>query len=187
MIQIRPGQLGDAEAAAVLLYSAYIHEQVTYPLPEEQRQGWIKNLQRHFLQKGNRFSYENVYVAEQGAGPVGLVLSFGGRDEAWLNAAVGPWLEREARDDEWYVDALAVFTNWGRQGIGSNLMQTAEQQARQRLYTKIALHVALENQRALDLYTHLGYVATEQDILYDRPHVRMVKTLDDEESASITT
>lgn len=187
MIQIRPGQPDDVEVAAVLLYSAYMHEQVTHPLPEEQGQGWIKNLQRHFLQKGNRFSYENVYVAEQGAGPVGLVLSFGGRDEAWLNAAVGPWLEREARDDEWYVDALAVFTNWTRHGIGTRLMQAAEQQAHQSNYSRIALHVATENRRALDLYTHLGYVATEQDILYERPHIRMVKVLADEGPGSVMT
>jgi len=29
-----------------------------------------------------------------------------GREEAGPNAAVGSWLEREAQDDEWYVDAL---------------------------------------------------------------------------------
>src|SRR6185312_9729679 len=151
---------GDVEVAAILLYSAYTHEQVTYPLPEEQRQVWIKNLQLYFVQDGNRFSYQNAHVAEHNLEIVGLVLGFGGRDEPRLNAAVGPWLEREARDDEWYVDALAVFANWTRHGIGTRLMQTAERQARQRHYAKIALHVALENQQALDLYTHLGYKAT---------------------------
>ena len=182
-IQIIPAQPANAEVASVLLYSAYTHTQVTYPLPEEQRQGWIKHLQRYFWLDGNRFSYQNAYVAEHDSEVVGLVLSFCGRGEMRLNAAVGPWLEREARGDEWYVDALAVFTNWGRKGIGARLMQTVERQARQHHYSKIALHVALGNQRALDLYTRLGYVATERDILYDRPHVRMVKALADEESA----
>jgi ribosomal protein S18 acetylase RimI-like enzyme len=185
-IQIRPAQPADAEVAAVLLYSAYAHTQVAYPLPEEQAQGWIKNLQRYFRLDDNRFSYQNAYVAEHGSEIVGLVLGFGGRDETRLNAVVGPWLEREARDDEWYVDALAVFTNWARHGIGTRLMQRAERQARQHHYPTIALHVALGNQRALDLYTHLGYIATEHDILYDCPHVRMVKELADEESGSVT-
>src|SRR5262249_16217921 len=34
------------------------------------------------------------------------------------NAAISWPLEREAKVDEWYVDALAVFTDWGSQGIG---------------------------------------------------------------------
>jgi ribosomal protein S18 acetylase RimI-like enzyme len=177
-IQLRPAQPANAEVAAVLLYSAYTHTQVAYPLPKEQAQEWIKHLQRYFRQDGNRFSYQNIHVAERDSEIVGLVLGFGGRDESQLNAAVGPWLEREAHDDEWYVDALAVFKNWTRHGIGTSLMQTAERQARQQGYSKLALNVATENQQALDMYTHLGYMATERHNLYDRPHVRMVKILD---------
>jgi GNAT superfamily N-acetyltransferase len=101
-----------------------------------------------------------------------LVLSFGGRDEARLNAAVGSWLKREAEDDEWYTDALAVFSTWGRKGIGTCLLQRAEQQARQHHYPKIALHVAEGNKPALDLHAQLHYVVTQQTFLYQRPHVR---------------
>jgi ribosomal protein S18 acetylase RimI-like enzyme len=108
---------------------------------------------------------------------VGVVLSFGGRDEIQLNAAVGHWLEREAEDDEWYVDALAVFSNWGHKGIGTRLLQSAEQQARQHHYLKIALHVAQANKQALNLYVHQHYIATRQTFLYQRHYVRMVKTL----------
>ena len=135
-IQIRPAQPVDAEVAAVLLYSAYTHIQVTYPLPKEHESGFIERLQHFFRRDGNRFSYQNIQVADQSSEVVGLVLSFGGRDEARLNAAVGSWLEREAEDDEWYVDALSVFRNWGRKGIGACLLQRAEQQARQHHYPK---------------------------------------------------
>ncbi len=177
-IQIRPAQPVDAEIAAVLLYSAYTHTHVTYPLREEHASGFIERLQHFFRQDGNRFSYQNIQVAEQSSEVVGLVLSFGGRDEARLNATVGSWLEREAEDDEWYVDALAVFSNWGRKGIGTCLLQSAEQQARQHHYPKIALHVAQGNIQALDLYAHLQYVVTQQTFLYQRPYVRMVKTVE---------
>jgi ribosomal protein S18 acetylase RimI-like enzyme len=112
---------------------------------------------------------------------VGLVLSFGGQDEERLNAAVGIWLGREAQDDEWYIDALAVLENWGHKGIGTQLVQAAEQQARQRHYPTIALHVAQENTQALDLYTQLRYVITGQTLLYQHPYVRMVKTLENSE------
>src|SRR5205809_4797194 len=150
-IQIRPAQPVDAEVAAVLLYSAYTHTHVTSPLREEHASGLIERLQHFFRQDGNRFSYQYIQLAEQSSEVVGLVLSFGGRDEARLNATAGSWLEREAEDDEWYVDALAVLKNWGRKGIGTRLVQTAEQQARQHHYPKIALHVAQGNKQALDL------------------------------------
>lgn len=183
-IQIRPAQPVDAEVAAVLLYSAYTHTHVTYPLREEHESGFIERLQHFFRQDGNRFSYQNIQVADQNSEVVGLVLSFGGRDEARLNAAVGSWLEREAQDDEWYVDALAVFSNWGRKGIGTLLMQGAERQARQHHYPKIALNVAQGNKQALDLYAHLHYVVTQQTFLYQRPYVRMVKTLENGEQGN---
>ena len=128
-IQIRPAQPADAEVAAVLLYSAYTHTHVTHPLREAHESGWIERLQHFFRQDGNRFSYQNVQLAEQSSEVVGLVLSFGGREEVRLNAILG-WLEREAEEDEWYVDALAVFTTWGFKGIGMRLLQAAEQQAR---------------------------------------------------------
>ena len=183
-IQIRPAQPVDAEGAALLLSSAYMHTLVTSPLPEAHESRFLERLQHFFRRDGNRFSYQNIQLAEQSSEVVGLVLSFGGRDEARLNAAVGSWLEREAEDDEWYVDALAVFSNWGRKGIGACLLQSAERQARQHHYPKIALHVAQGNKEALDLYAHLHYVVTQQTFLYQRPYVRMVKTVENWEQGN---
>ena len=183
-IQIRPAQPVDAEGAAVLLSSASMHIHVTSPVREEHESGLIERLEHFFRQDGNRFSYQNIQVAEQSSEVVGLVLSFGGREEARLNATAGSWLEREAQDDEWYVDALAVLKNWGRKGIGTRLVQTAERQARQHHYPKIALHVAAGNKEALDLYAHLHYVVTQQTFLYQRPYVRMVKTLENWEQGN---
>jgi len=180
-IQIRPAQPDDADRAAVLLYSAYLYRQVNYPLQEEGQNQFIERLQYFFRRDRNRFSYQNIQVAEQSSEVLGLVLSFGGRDEARLNAAAGSWLEREAQDDEWYIDALAVLKNLAHEGIGTCLLQSAEQQARQHHYPKIALHVAQENQQALDLYKQLHYVVTRQTFLYQRPYVRMVKTLENGE------
>ncbi len=177
-ITLRPAQPDDADRAAVLLYSAYLHRQVNYPLHEEGENRFLERLQHYFRQEGNRFSYQFIQVAEQRCEVVGLVLSFGGREEERLNAAVGWPLEREAEEDEWYVDALAVFTNWGRKGIGTRLLQAAEQQARQHRYPKIALNVAPENEQALSLYQRLQYVVTGETFLYHHPYVRLVKRLE---------
>jgi ribosomal protein S18 acetylase RimI-like enzyme len=177
-IKLRPAQPNDAERASVLLYSAYNHTQVIYPLREEAENRFIERLQHFFREDGNRFSYQSIQVAEQRSEVVGLVLSFGGREEERLNAAIGWQLEREADDEEWYVDALAVFANWGRKGIGTRLLQAAEQQGRQLRYHKIALNVAQENEQALSFYQRLHYVITQETFLYHHPHVRMVKRLE---------
>lgn len=177
-LQIRPARPADAEVAALLLYSAYMHTPITYPSPEADDRGLIERFQAAFRREGTRFSYQQTRVAAEGAEVVGLVLSFGGRDEARLNAAVGSWLAREARDDEWYVDALAVFTNWSREGIGTRLLQDAEDQARRRHYPKVALNVAQDNTQAMRLYERLRYAATQETVLYGFPYLRMVKTLD---------
>jgi ribosomal protein S18 acetylase RimI-like enzyme len=176
-LTLRPARQEDADRAAVLLYSAYLHRQVNYPLPEAGEHQWLEQLRHFFRQEGNRFSYQFVWVAQQRSEVVGVVLSFGGREEARLNAAIGWPLEREAQEDEWYVDALAVFTNWGHQGIGTHLLHAAEQQARHHGYAKIALNVAQENEGALSLYQRLQYVVTQQTLLYHQPHARLVKHL----------
>ncbi|HZT99643.1 MAG TPA: GNAT family N-acetyltransferase [Ktedonobacteraceae bacterium] len=179
-IKLRPARVTDVEIAAVLLHSAYTHTLATFPLQEEQRNTFIERLEDYFREEGNRFSYQYCQVAEQNSEVVGLILSFGGRDERRLNAAIGRWLEREAQDDEWYIDALAVLKNWSRQGIATRLLQDAEQQARQHHYLKIALNVAQGNIPALSLYQRLHYTVTQENFLYQRPHVRMVKILDAE-------
>jgi len=175
---LRPAHPEDADRAAVLLYWAYTQRQVSYPLQEEGENRFVEGLEHFFRLEGNRFSYQFIQVAEQRGEVVGLVLSFGGREEERLNAAIGWPLERESQEDEWYADALAVFTGWGHQGIGTRLLQAAEQQARQHGYAKIALNVARENEQALSLYQRLQYVVTEQIFLYQHPHVRLVKQLD---------
>lgn len=186
-IDIRPAQPSDAQIAAVLMYSAYTHRQVNYPLQDDTDHGWIERLEDFFRREGNRFSYQNIQVATHNSGVVGLALSFAGRDEPQLNAAVGSWLEREAADDEWYVDALAVLLNWERRGIGTLLMNTAERQARQRQYPKIALNVAAENISALKLYNRLDFEVTQQIVLYERPYLRMAKDIDNDGTAETET
>lgn len=175
-IKIRPALPDDAESASALLASAYSHKQIRSTRAEQPTGGWLDRLQHFFREDDNRFSYQYIQVAVSPE-VVGLVLSFGGRDEERINAAVGWSLEHEAQDDEWYIDALAVFEDWGRRGIGSRLLLAAEQEARQHHYPKIALNVSPENEQALSLYQHLNYKVTHETTLYQRPYVRMVKSL----------
>src|SRR5579859_979714 len=94
-ITLRPAQTGDADPAAVLLYSAYLHRQVDYPLHGEGENRFLERLRHYFRLEGNRCSYQFIQVAVQSSEVVGLVLSFGGREEERLNTAIGWPLERE--------------------------------------------------------------------------------------------
>src|SRR5258708_37808790 len=94
-LSIRSARPEDADRAAVLLYSAYTHQQVSYPLAEDGENRFVERLKHFFREAGNRFSYQNIQVAEQQGEVVGLVLSFGGREEERLNSAIGWPLERE--------------------------------------------------------------------------------------------
>lgn len=186
-IQIRPAQPTDAKVAAPLLYSAYTHILTTYPLAEEEN-GFLKRLEYFFSLDENRFSYQNTIIAEYEHQVAGLILSFAGSEEMRLNAAIEQQfqqasggtrrqLEREAADDEWYIDALAVFTNWGGRGIGTQLLLAAEQAAIKQNYKKIALNVAKDNKSAFRLYQSLHYHVTSETILYQQEYIRMVKEL----------
>src|SRR5690348_246593 len=106
-IHLRQAQRGDTARAAGPLYCAHIHEQVDYPLHEEEENRFLENLRYYFRLEGNRCSYQNTEVAQQHSEVVGLVLSFAGQEEERLNVAIDWQLAREAQDDEWYVDALA--------------------------------------------------------------------------------
>lgn len=176
---VRPAQPIDGAIASVLLYSAYTHTHVTYPLPASDDNGFVTHLQQYASEVENRFSYQQIMLADVGSQVVGLVLSFGGRDEARLNAAIGNWLTQEAKADEWYIDALAVLSSWGHQGIGTRLLQEAESQARQHHYLRMALNVDQNNTEAISLYTRCHYLPTQQTLLYQRPHIRMEKSLND--------
>ena len=56
-ITLRPAQPDDADRAAVLLYSAYLHRQVSYPLHEEGENRFIERLQ-YFFRRVQRYASE---------------------------------------------------------------------------------------------------------------------------------
>jgi RimJ/RimL family protein N-acetyltransferase len=77
-----------------------------------------------------------------------------------------------------YEELSSYLKGIGRKGIGTCLLQAAEQQARHHRYPKIALNVAQENEQALSFYQRLQYVVTQQTFLYHHPYVRLVKPLE---------
>lgn len=109
------------------------------------------------------FSYSNALVAEESRQPLGVVLSYGidtapEDDPDTLPAPIAPFVELERQSvGTWYINALAVFAAHRGNGIGSRLLQAAEDLAKANGYSAASIQVYAQNTGAVRLYERLGY------------------------------
>lgn len=83
----------------------------------------------------------------------------------WLTSGYGAfvgeepvgWLYLRGWRQMLYIQTLAVHPDWRHKGIGTALMNFAEQQARELHRPWLGLRVALNNQPAMQLYESLGF------------------------------
>ncbi|KPV60848.1 acetyltransferase [Paenibacillus sp. A3] len=165
---IRQAQPGDAASVIPLIYSAIgdIAFTLTGTTDPEQAQHILREF---YERKGNRLSYENTLVAERDGLPVGFILFYHGSRTAELDrplaerlAGIGQpdvKITKEARDDEFYLDSLAVDPAYQGQGIAKALMEAFEAEAARRGYDKVSLIVEESNGKARRLYEAKGYEA----------------------------
>jgi ribosomal protein S18 acetylase RimI-like enzyme len=67
-----------------------------------------------------------------------------------------PWFNWQTSSQP-YISNFAVHPQWRRLGVGLKLLTAIEQKVRSWGFKNIYLHVANNNQAALNLYKHLGY------------------------------
>ncbi|GLV57576.1 acetyltransferase [Dictyobacter sp. S3.2.2.5] len=143
-----------------------------------------------FQLPANRLSYQNTLVAEEDRQVVGIVILYHGRKAAMLDQPIiarlralknDPQitLDKEAEEDEWYIDTLSVSPNYGGRGIGTALLRAAEERARAIESTSIALLVDRDNQRAHRLYQYLNYQQDAVVYISHHPYLHMTKRLVD--------
>jgi ribosomal protein S18 acetylase RimI-like enzyme len=156
------------DAAAVIpLISSAIGE-IGYVLTgAKDEAAMLEGLEFFFRQQGNRLSHDHVYVLERDGAIAGFVLAYHGKDIEQLDALIKQRLQQlglpdegiipEARDDEYYLDSVAVHPSFQGQGLGTQLIREFEQQAVRLGHDKVLLIVDVENTRAKALYERLGY------------------------------
>lgn len=181
---MRPATPTDASVVLELMYTAIgdIAHTLTGTTNKEQA---LLALRPFFEHTGNRISYENVLVEEREDQVIGFVLAYHGSQIATLDA---PLIERvqqlgqdssaivpEARDDEYYLDSLAVDSAYQGQGIGTVLIHAFEQRAQQLGHHKVMLIVDQENPKARKLYERLGYTEDGQITVNGHEFYRMIK------------
>jgi ribosomal protein S18 acetylase RimI-like enzyme len=116
------------------------------------------------------FSYRNAIVAEAGGEIAACLVGYRLDDPYDLgNLAEVPQLVRplvllEAKaPGSWYVNVLATFPEFRRQGIGMALLAIAEQKARESGAGALSVIVAGNNERAARLYRRTGFAVAARE------------------------
>jgi ribosomal protein S18 acetylase RimI-like enzyme len=166
---IRPARKADAAALAVLIDMAGegMASWVWSDMASGHQTAFEVGRMRAGREDGD-FSYRNAFVLTEQHGGVeeiaGMVLGFRLDDPyvmpdlADMPAPFRPLVELEAEvPGAWYLNAIAVFSDFRGKRFGARLMDKAEDLARQSGARQIALIWAEENDLAAGLYKRFGY------------------------------
>ncbi|MHA0038693.1 GNAT family N-acetyltransferase [Deinococcus sp. PESE-13] len=178
-LNIRPAQPADAAFVAPLIQEAIgaVGHHLTATQSDEAAAPVIAEF---FVQPGNRLSYANVLIAELGAQPVGLALTYLGEEADDLDAPLrehrrrqqlSPDITRETEGDELYLDTLSTTAAARGQGIGAALIDACAQRA-QSLGVPLTLLVE-DGNPARRLYERSGFVPAGRRELAGHGYTRM--------------
>ncbi len=170
-----------------LLYDA-IHDIAHQLTGQESEADAIDVLGEFFVQEEGRLSYHQMVVKEVNGGVAGVVVSYAGSDAATLDKPIIDYLrnvkndpsivlDKEADEDEFYIDTLSVSPAYGRRGIATELMLAVENEAKKRQFTQIALAVDIDNLGAYALYLRSGYIVDKEISINDHMYYHMVKSI----------
>jgi ribosomal protein S18 acetylase RimI-like enzyme len=131
--------------------------------------------ERATREKGG-FSYRNAVVAEVDGEIAACLVGYRLDDPYDLGdleqvpPLVRPLVLLEAKaPGSWYVNVLATFPEFRRQGIGMALLEIAEEKARAGSAPALSVIVAAENVRAARLYAAAGYEAHATEPIFAFP------------------
>ncbi|MDF2715237.1 MAG: GCN5-related N-acetyltransferase [Paenibacillus sp.] len=164
---IRQATIEDAEQVMPLVLSAI--GSIAYSLAGTTDEAEAARILTDFYRKkGNRISYEHVIVEERDGQAAGMAIAYDGSlaeqlDQPFLDrihaekGITGYAIAREPRQDEYYLDSIAVCDSYQGQGIAKGLMAAFESKAKENGHTRLSLIVEQDNERAYVLYRKMGY------------------------------
>lgn len=185
-ITIRQAQPQDAHAVVPLIIDAI--GEIANRLTGEQTASMVEQeLTELFRREDNRHSYLNTYVAVEGEQILGILVYYNGEQAITMDANLVKWLkeknapsitiDKEAHEDEYYIDTVCVAPEARGKGIGTLLIQFAIDQTKERGFTKLSLNVETQKEDARRLYERMGFVITEPWSIIDEPFHHMVKQI----------
>jgi GNAT superfamily N-acetyltransferase len=186
-VNIRAARKEDAQTAIPLFMNVYSGF-ANILAGSMSEQDVLATMIQFFQTEKNRLSYQNTLVAEGEQGIVGLLLAYYGSQsydldrpliEHMRSVCKNPalTLDREADEDEFYIDTVVVAPAFASQGIGTALMGAVEEWAQRLHYNKLSLNVYHANEGAHRLYLRLGYSVSEEISIANRRYFHMKKYL----------
>ena len=138
-------------------------------------------LEPRYSQSGVTTFYENHWIAEQDGQVAGGMHAFPFDD--WANDSADPRIPEERyailqpfsdlpAGGTYHVNALSVYPEFARRGIGSSLLSLACEHAKEKAFTEISLYVFTENAGALVLYETSGFKVVGREPVVEHPLVR---------------
>ena len=145
----------------------------------------------------NRFSYDSCLVAEIDGEVAGSIMAYPGVEMKKLNEPLIEKLKerfkdneevfrefsqaiqesKEAFDDEYYIDNLAVVAKYRGRGISRALIEEAEKEGFTQGYNRISILADINNEKAFSIYKKMGYVEDCELVVLGHTYHHLIKTL----------
>lgn len=199
ILKITNGRKSDVRIAAELMHSTF-EGFSRYLFGTDDEEAIIKYFRELWLKKHNRLSSEYSYIVRDGDKPIGLISCYGGSfidkmflPTLWAIMQVDHGMLKyitthphylhallaspEATPKEFYIFMIAVSPEHQNEGIGTQLLKFADEEALSMGYKKCSLLVRRENINAIRFYERNGYKKVRSYRKYPMNFYKMVKQL----------
>lgn len=136
-----------------------------------------KTCRRFFGDNGYYFSSSNILVAVAESTVVGCVLCFSGKDERDFKPypkRIGLDTTMEAELDELYIDSLAVYPQYRKRGIATQLIRAVVDAAQRRDLKKVSLFADASDESLHKFYLSLGFRVERAASLHGEDFLKLV-------------
>lgn len=142
---------------------------------------------KRYSNETSLFSYKNCLLAERDGEVIGMMLTFPiaeveGGDTA--SQEMASELTSNVSDEPdvlapynlespgtWYICALALFPEFRGEGVGTEFLAIAHQQAAERGFSELSLLCFEQNTRALNLYLRNGFKVIDRTPVVPHPFI----------------
>lgn len=151
---------------------------------EISKKSMINLLELSIVNVHYRTYYKNIWVYEKNNEVAGCIIAYDGSkemeyEEQWnqlpleedIRLVGTPLPIKEAKNDEWYIEAVVTSPDYRGQGIATQLL---EHLITTSFNKKWSLNCDYNNEKALKLYKQLGFKWVEDINLYGHDYLHMI-------------
>ena len=184
IVQLRDATLEDAPFIARVVLAGIDMLDIDAVLPDEQH-AIFEHLIKICRMDDTLYSYLNTRIAEIDGNPVGALVAYDGAHYAWMREKTfglvqqtsGLDLSRNAMETgpgEFYLDSMAVFSDFRGMSIGKMLMRDRVDFALINGFEKITLLVDKDKPRLQQYYESEGFAFSEELFVFGSWYNKLV-------------